>query len=92
MSIRITHIHLESGIRDHEHISEVKWVSRESGDTNISTRRAVVDWIDGGGKAYVGTGALEVPVAAVHPATGPAYLRSHADGVWTNNLLALEEF
>jgi hypothetical protein len=30
-----------------------------------------------------------VDVGVVRPPVGPPYLRTHADGVWTNNLLAL---
>lgn len=93
MSIRITHIRLTDGVRDHEHISDVRWTSLSDGGHGESSRSSVVAWIDGeGGKAFVGSDGARVRVDTVHPAFGPAYLRTEADGTWTNNLLALEEF
>ncbi len=44
------------------------------------------------GKAYVGTGANQVPVGVVRPQGGSAYLRTYADGQWNNNLLSLDTF
>ena len=37
-------------------------------------------------------GTREVQVGVVHPQYGPPYLRTHADGVWTDNLLALPRY
>ncbi|MBT2504144.1 DUF3892 domain-containing protein [Curtobacterium sp. ISL-83] len=93
MSIRITHIRLSNGVRDHEHITHVRWTNRENGATDSSTVATVVDWIDDkNGKAYVGTGTNQVPVGVVRPQGGSAYLRSYADGQWNNNLLSLDTF
>lgn len=93
MSIRITHIRLSNGIRDHEHITAVRWVSREdSTETQDHTVATIVGWIDKGGKAFVGTGANEVAVGVSRPQGHAAYLRTHADGKWNNNLLSLDTF
>lgn len=93
MSIRITHVRFADGVRDHPHISAVKWVDLQSGETNSSTKAVIVDWIDNkNGKAYVGTGASQVQVGTVHPSGAAAYLRTYADGQWTNNLVSLPEF
>lgn len=93
MAIRITHIRLTNGIRDHEHISHVSWVVVDSNEVGSGTRADVVTWIDNSnGIAYVGSGQDQVRVATVHPAGRAAYLRTHADGEWNNNLLALPAF
>ena len=92
MSIRITHIRLSDGIRDHEHITDVRWTSREDRGEGVSSRAAVVRWIEDGGHAYVGRAGAEAPITTVHPAFGSAHLRSCAGGAWTDDLLALDEF
>lgn len=93
MSIRITHIRLSGGVRDHQHITNVRWVSREdSTETQDNTVSAVVERIDKGGKAYSGTGASEVPVGVVREAGQTPYLRTYADKQWNNNLLSLPTF
>ena len=51
----------------------------------------MVDWIKNkGGQAYVTNGNLQVAVGVVEAT--PPYIRTHADGVWTDNLLALPTF
>lgn len=90
MSIHITHKRLSGG-QTHQHITDVQWVGDQSGESRISTKKSVVDWIDDGGLAYVGYGASQVVVATVHPDQGAAYLRTHADGSWSNNLLELPD-
>lgn len=90
--IEITAIHLE-GSATHEHIGMLHWRNLQSGVTGQSTRQAVVNWLEestanqavvarDGGWVYVG----------VWPVHGIKYLRTHADGVWTDNLLALPRF
>lgn len=90
-SLTITHIRLSDGT-EHQHIVRYKWVD-SSGSTGDNDKPAMVDWIENkGGLAFVGTGSSRVEVGVVHPATGQPYLRTHADGTWTNNLLALPHF
>ncbi|ANS66466.1 hypothetical protein SLINC_4242 [Streptomyces lincolnensis] len=44
-------------------------------------------------KAYTDDGrGNRADVGVVTPSHGAKYLRTHADGVWTNNLLELPEF
>ncbi|QDG65292.1 DUF3892 domain-containing protein [Pseudarthrobacter sp. NIBRBAC000502772] len=45
-----------------------------------------------GGRAYVASGAKAAAVAVVKPQGGTPYLRTHADGMWNNNLLSLPRF
>ncbi|MBO9046047.1 DUF3892 domain-containing protein [Curtobacterium flaccumfaciens pv. flaccumfaciens] len=93
MSIRITHIRLANGVRDHEHISHVRWVAIGTGEVGSGTTSSVVVWIDdSNGRAYVGSGAEQTQVGTVHPTGKPAYLRTYADGAWSNNLLSLPTF
>jgi hypothetical protein len=44
------------------------------------------------GDAYVSDGTRSVTVGVVRPENRPPYIRTYADGVWTDNLLALPRF
>lgn len=92
MSIRITHIRLSGTPPTHERITDLKWVDISDGKTDSSTKAAIVEWIDGGGTAYVGTGSTQVQVGVVRPTGTTPHLRTYADQTWTNNLLGLPEF
>jgi hypothetical protein len=80
-------IHLEGGDQ-HEHITKVKWQNENKSDT--STKEQMISWINQGNKAYVTDGVKTVDVLVVNAT--PPYLRTYADGRWTNNLLALTRF
>ena len=80
-------IHLE-GSEMHEHITQVKW--KNETDSKICTREAMIEWINKGNRAYVSDGVNVVDVLVVN--ANPPYLRTYADGRWTNNLLALPRF
>ncbi|WP_067509921.1 DUF3892 domain-containing protein [Actinoplanes sp. TFC3] len=91
MAIRITGIRLEGGA-GHEHIGRLWWVNPASGaaEERPNTRAELVAWIeDQNGKAYVESGGHRADVGVVKPPYGPKYLRTYADGQWTDNLLAL---
>lgn len=92
MAIEITHVRFSGRNRFAEEIIAYQWVSLETSKTTSSTKPVLVDWVAGGGKAYVGSGANQVGVAVVRPTGGQAYLRTHADGDWTNNLESLPTF
>lgn len=92
MSIEITHVRYSGIQKSHETIVEYKWKSRENTNSNSSTKATLVKWVDDNGTAYVGSGAQQVKVGTVHPSNTPAYLRTHADGMWSNNLLSLPTF
>lgn len=93
MAIQITHIRMEPSTGStHEHIARLKWRNPSSTKTGENSRREIVDWlredttnhkafVDGAGRAYVGVVDAQ-----------PPYLRTYADGKWTNNLLALPRF
>ncbi|GAA0993458.1 DUF3892 domain-containing protein [Subtercola frigoramans] len=93
MSIQITHVRFAGTTKVHESIIRYKWKSIQDGSVGDNDKPSLVAWVDTKtNKAYVGTGAQQVAVGAIHPATSPAYLKTHADGVWTNNLLSLPTF
>lgn len=81
---------MENGTK-HEHIAEVKWENRDSGEVGQSTRSTMVDWIKNkSGDARVANGASYVKVGVVD--VTPPYIRTYADGVWTDNLLSLPTY
>jgi len=90
VSIQITAIRLSGG-NAHEHIVHLWWTNPSNGKTGDNTRGQIVAWIENdNGKAYVDDGkGHRVDVGVVTPKVGAKYLRTHADGVWTDNLLAL---
>jgi hypothetical protein len=87
--VRITHVHMVGGI-DYEHIDSMKWVDPGTGATGDSTSQELVDYIKQGGQAVVSDGIRQVQVGVVK--ASPPYVRTHADGVWTDNLLALPRY
>jgi hypothetical protein len=89
--VYVTDVRLASGRAGHEHITDVKWRNPANDETGQSTRAAMVDWITGGGVAKVADSqGNDVSVGVVNDS--PPYIRTHADGVWTDNLLALPRF
>lgn len=89
-TVFITEVHMSGGTR-HEHIAEVKWRNNANGESGKSTRAVMVDWIDNKkGEAKVTDGRNTVSVGVVRE--NPPYLRTHADGKWTDNLLALPRY
>ena len=88
--IYITARHMVGG-QLHQHIAEVRWRNPADNATGQNTRETMVDWIKNkGGQAYVSDGSIQVAVRVVE--STPPYIRTYADGVWTDNLLALPTF
>ncbi|MEX3755790.1 DUF3892 domain-containing protein [Mycobacteroides abscessus] len=90
MSIRITAIRLSGGT-NHQHIVRLWWTNPATSESGNNSRAEIITWIETqNGKAYVEDAAgHRIEVGVVSPSSGPKYLRTYADGVWTNNLLAL---
>lgn len=92
MAVEITHVRFGGTTRTESAITNFKWKAAD-GSTGQNTKAELVDWIDNkNGRAHVGTDASKVEVGVVHPDTGAAYLRTYADGKWTNNLVNLPTF
>jgi hypothetical protein len=88
--VQVTAVHLEGGTL-HQHIASVRWINPQTQDTGTSTRQVMVDWLRTlGNRAVVFDGVRTVEVAVVN--ANPPYIRTHADGVWTDNLLSLSRF
>jgi hypothetical protein len=89
MARKFTAIRLSGG-QAHEHIVHLWWADPATGLTGDDTRARLVSWVEDGGKAYVeDSSGNRADVGVWKPAGGAKYLRTYADGKWTNNLLAL---
>jgi hypothetical protein len=90
VAIRITAVRLEGG-EAHEHIVRLWWINPANSQTGDNSRAELVSWIENQhGKAYVEDAqGNRADVGVVTPTYGAKYLRTHADGKWTDNLLAL---
>jgi hypothetical protein len=90
MSIRITAIRLSGGTT-HQHIVRLWWTNPSTNETGDNSRAEIVSWIENkNGKAYVEDArGNRADVGVVTPSYGEKYLRTYADKVWTDNLLAL---
>lgn len=64
--------------------------NRTKGTTGEKTRAEMVKWIEDGGDARVANGSSYVEVQVVDAT--PEYIQTYADGIWTDNLLALPEY
>jgi hypothetical protein len=73
----------------HEHIAEVKWTNATKSDR--SSREEMVRYLRApGNRAQVTAGGKTAEVGVVN--ASPPYIQTHADGVWTDNLLALPRY
>ncbi len=89
VSIKFTAIRPSSGTT-HQHIIRLWWSNPSTSKSDDNSRAELVFWIDQGGKAYVEDNyGNRVDVGVVTPSRGEKYLRTYADGKWTDNLLAL---
>ena len=93
MAVEITHIRMSNGGTTHQHITHYRWKNLSTGAVDSSDKPSMVDWIDNKqGTAYVRSGSNRVGVGTVRPDNGQPYLRTYADGKWSNNLLSLPRF
>jgi hypothetical protein len=90
MAVYVEQVHMEGGT-GHEHIAKVKWQNRTDKKTGESTKAEMVKYIDvDKGEARVADGSSYVQIGTVQAT--PKYIRTHADGKWTDNLLALPRY
>lgn len=85
MSVRLTEVHMSEGGYLNEHIVSVRWVEYGTGKTDTSTKPQMIEWLDKGGSAYVESATTKVAVLVVRPQHGEPYLRTYANGTWTDN-------
>ncbi|MDC4206744.1 MAG: DUF3892 domain-containing protein [Candidatus Manganitrophus sp.] len=93
--VRITCITKQGGYHEDPHhaIEKVGWIDESDGQRGISTRLQMYDFIENKkGAVYVkDQSGNTVYVGTAISAHGTKYIRTYADKVWTNNLLALSE-
>lgn len=88
MTTYITHVRLSPpSSNDHQHITDVRW--SQPGQTGNPSRADMVEFISKGNAVFV-SGNPDAQVGVVKAT--PPYLRTYADGNWTNNLLNLPRF
>lgn len=87
--IEITAIRQKGG-KGHEHIEAVQWRNTSTFVTGQGSRQTIVEWLNESkaNQAVVTDGSRWVYVAVYNG----NYIRTHADGIWTDNLLALPPF
>jgi len=92
--IRITCIRKDGGNHQnpHEGITHYGWIDQR-GETKISDRQSMVNWIEKGNQAYVQyiSGNKAYCSVRTNTATGRSFLQTHSDGNYNNNLLSLPE-
>lgn len=95
MSIRITCINKAAGNHadPHRAIEFLGWLDEQSSKTGKSTRLEVYDWIKNkNGEAYVRDARGHTArVGTREHQNGTQFVQTYADGIWTDNLLALPE-
>jgi hypothetical protein len=94
VAIQVTHIRLSGVTPTHQHITDYMWRSSDdTGAVNSSSKRSMVECLDKPGTAaYVSSGTARAAVAVIRPEGREPYLRTYADGVWSDNLLSLPRF
>jgi len=95
MAVRITCVSKPSGNNQnpHEAISRLGWINEETSAQGTSTRLEIYDFIkQKGGQAYViDRNGNKAYLGTLENAYGTQYVRTYADGVWTDNLLSLPQ-
>lgn len=87
--IYITAVHMPEG-SSHEQIELVQWQNPQTLEAGQATREGIVEWINSGGDLRVRNHAGDRRVGVV--AADPPYICTHADGVWTGDLLAVPRY
>ena len=91
MAVYVAAIHLSGGT-GHEHIASFVWVQEGTFKSGISDQMNMAKFIADGGQVKVSDGLRQAAVGVVRPQGGAPYLRSFADGQWTDNLLSMPRF
>ncbi len=78
--------------QQHEHITHVQWHDTGNGQSNYMSKQDAVDWLNrsSSNRLWVQGNPKDAEVFVVDAT--PPYLRTAADGYYTNNLLSLPRF
>jgi len=89
--VQILSIHMAGG-EQHEHISELEWRNTDTGVVYRDSRDSMVAFVrQNPGQAFVNHGGRVSYLGVVNGLHG-LYVRTHADGFWNDNLLALPRY
>jgi hypothetical protein len=75
---------------DHEAITAIWWLDTANETSASFSKTAAVAWLNKGNKAWVADSEGKVEARVVKG--DPPYVRTYADGRFTDNLLALPRF
>lgn len=92
MAVRCTAIRMSSGGYHHEHITNIWWTNEATTASGVSTRAEMVQFVEVNGtrSAYVRDACGDVAYLHVRVSSaGNKYVQTYADGIWSDNLLAL---
>lgn len=92
--IEITAIRMTATGKGHEHIAAFQWRNTQTGGAGQSSREIIVNWLEESkaNQAVVANSGSWVYVAVRRPQGQQPYVQTHADGEWSDNLLALPPF
>jgi hypothetical protein len=93
VTIEITNIRFTGTAKNHESISHYRWRNIATGGFGTSDKATLVAWVaTAGNRAFVSANSLRAEVGVVRPSQRVPFLRTRADGSWSDNLLALPLF
>lgn len=75
---------------NHQAIDAVWWLDTTNENSKYMSKQTAVNWLNNGNQAWVADHEGKVEVLVVDG--NPPYLRTYADGRYTDNLLALPRF
>jgi hypothetical protein len=87
----ITAVHLSGGTAE-AHITSVRWLNSSTGMSGTTSVDGMVAWLRKGNQAQVAGPDGPVQVVVVDSPGGTPYLRTVANGDWSDNLLALPRY
>lgn len=89
--IYISEVRMSAGGSAHAHIADVRCREPDTGATGENARAQMIDWINEGDQARLTDGIGDDVRVGVANAT-QLYIRTYADGAWTDNLLSLPHY
>lgn len=93
MDILITHVRITTGGSHHWHIARLKGYDPATRQPYDATRAEWVDYIEKGGKAHTRDSRGNVAYLRVRQTVnGLKYVQTYADGIYSDNLLALPRY
>lgn len=93
MDIQITHVRMSTGGTHHSHILRLKGFDPQTRQAYDATRAEWVDYVEKGGRAHTHDSRGNVAYLRVRQtANGVKYVQTYADGIYSDNLLALPRY